>query len=457
MSPKPETTTTPARLDLRVLGDDELAALHERALRLLADDGVLVTGEVTARAFVAAGARVADGRGRIAPRLVHAALDVAPPRFSLGARLEGRDVELASGAAWLATGGPAALTLAAGAAEPRPATGADLAAVCRLADALPEVAVLYGPPLCPARETPLGALQVCLAAAGKHVHVTTLRTAAEAEAAARIAAAVAGGLDAARRRSPLSLGGSLENALAFAAHGLPVTATAELAPGAKWGDPGLSETVVRRHAGILAACVAVQAVAPGAPFMYATADAAVPQTSAALIAAAQLAARAGLPTLAPAMLTRSPAPDWQACSENAFSSMSAVLAGADIVSGAGTLAGGTVCSAVALALDSEIHSWNAAIAAGIPVDEETLAAEAIHAVGIGGNYLSQRHTRRHMKDVWRPRLLDRSSWDAWVAGGCKGAPEAAAELVRTTLDGHTVAPLEAAVADRINEIIATVQ
>jgi trimethylamine--corrinoid protein Co-methyltransferase len=134
-----------------------------------------------------------------------------------------------------------------------------------------------------------------------------------------------------------------------------------------------------------------------------------------------------------------------------------VLAGADIVAGAGTLAAGTVFSAVALALDSEIHSWNAAIAAGIPVDEETLAAEAIQAVGIGGNYLSQRHTRRHMKDVWRPRLLDRSSWDAWVAGGRRGAPEAAAELVRTTLDGHTVAPLEAAIADRINEIIATVQ
>ena len=457
MSPEPEVTVAPVRLGLRVLGDNELAALHERALRLLADDGVLVAGEVTARAFVAAGARVADGRGRITPELVAAALDGAPARFTLGARLEGREVELGSGAVWLATGGPAARTLAAGATEPRPATGADLAAVCRLADALPEVAVVYGPPLWPARETPLGALQVCLAAGGKHVHATTLRTAAEAEAAARIAFAVAGDADAARRRSPLSLGGSLETTLAFAAHGLPVAAAAELPPvvGSAGHDP--TEAVVRRHAGVLAACVAVQAVAPGAQFMYATAGPAVTQTSAALIAAAQLAARAGLPALAPGMLTRSPAPDWQACSENAFSSMSAVLAGTDVVAGAGTLAGGTVCSAVALALDSEIHSWNAAIAAGIPVDEETLAAEAINAVGIGGNYLSQRHTRHHMKDVWRPRLLDRSPWDAWVAGGRRGAPEAAAELVRTTLDGHTVAPLEAAVADRINEIIATVQ
>lgn len=456
MSPGPEVMVTPARIDLRVLGDDELAALHARALRLLADGGVLVAGEAAARAFAVAGARVAGGHGRIAPELVAAALDRAPARFTLGARLESRDVQLGCGAVCLATGGPAALTLATGAAEPRPATGVDLAAACRLADALPELAVVCGPPLRPARETPLGALQVCLAAGGKHVHVTTLRTTAEAEAAARIAAVVAGDPAAARRRSPLSLGGSLETALAFAAHGLPVAAAAELAPAV--GSPGHdpTEAVVRRHAGVLAACVAVQAVAPGAPFMYATAGPAVPQTPAVLIAAAQLAARAGLPALAPAMLTRSPAPDWQACSENALSSLSAVLAGADVVAGAGTLAAGTIFSAVALALDSEIHSWNAAIAAGIPVDEETLAAEAIDSVGIGGNYLSQRHTRRHMKDVWRPRLLDRSSWDAWVADGRRGAPEAAAELVRATLDGHTVAPLEATVADRINEIIATV-
>ena len=33
----------------------------------------------------------------------------------------------------------------------------------------------------------------------------------------------------------------------------------------------------------------------------------------------------------------------------------------------------------------------------------------------------------------------------------------AAELVQTTLAGHTVPPLEAAVADRINEIITIVQ
>ncbi len=85
-------------------------------------------------------------------------------------------------------------------------------------------------------------------------------------------------------------------------------------------------------------------------------------------------------------------------------------------------------------MDAEIFSWNAAIAAGITVDDETIAADVIAEVGIGGNYLGQRHTRRHMKEVWRPRLLDRSMWDAWVAAGREGAYEKATGLARRLVD-----------------------
>ncbi len=203
--------------------------------------------------------------------------------------------------------------------------------ICRLVDAVPEVAVLYGPPVQPDRETPLGALQVCLAAATKHVHIRTLRTADEAEKAALIA-------EAARRRSGRGARAArrslwaprLRSRSPSRAHGLPVSAAAG------WRRPRprsmRAEAAVRRHAAVLAACVAVQAVAPGTPFLCATAApgadpggsaasvAAPPARSAAadVIAAAQLAACAGLPVLAPVMLTRAPAPDWQACSENAL-------------------------------------------------------------------------------------------------------------------------------------------
>jgi trimethylamine--corrinoid protein Co-methyltransferase len=107
-----------------------------------------------------------------------------------------------------------------------------------------------------------------------------------------------------------------------------------------------------------------------------------------------------------------------------------------------------------LVMDSEVYSWNARIVAGVMVDEETIALDTIRQVGIGGNYLAQRHTRKHMKDVWRPRLLDRSMWDAWVASGAKGAYERASELVDEHLAEHEVLPLGDEVTEALARIVA---
>ncbi|MFA4965512.1 MAG: trimethylamine methyltransferase family protein, partial [Thermoleophilia bacterium] len=211
--------------------------------------------------------------------------------------------------------------------------------------------------------------------------------------------------------------------------------------------PDLAAALVHHHAGVLAACAAVQAAAPGAPFIYfaspalAGLPAAAPETAVFQIAAAQLAAYVGLPVSAVAMATGSHEPDWQACSQNALASLGTTAARADLTVGAGALGGGLTFSAQQLVMDSEIFSWNARIAAGIAVDDETIALGPIRQVGIGGNYLSQRHTRRHMRDVWRPRLLDRSMWDAWVAAGEEGAGEKAMALAARLLAEHEVVPL----------------
>ena len=106
-------------------------------------------------------------------------------------------------------------------------------------------------------------------------------------------------------------------------------------------------------------------------------------------------------------------------------------------------------------MDSEISSWNAFIAAGIDVDDETVALEAIKQVGVGGNYLGQRHTRRHMKDVWRPRLLDRTMWDAWIASGREGAwYEKATALAERLLAEHEPVPLGAEARGVIERVSA---
>ena len=146
--------------------------------------------------------------------------------------------------ALLATGGPAAELLTAG-GERRPGGRGDLAEACRLADGLPEVAVVAGPPLALARggaaaDVPSVArgpgravaeeLEVCFANTTKHVVLTTVESPAQAEAVAAMAAAVAGDDEALRRRPPVSLVApglrpaepALDALLAAARRGLPV-------------------------------------------------------------------------------------------------------------------------------------------------------------------------------------------------------------------------------------------
>jgi trimethylamine---corrinoid protein Co-methyltransferase len=430
----------PARLALKILSDDDVARVHAAALALLGAEGA-----------------AADE----APRQ-------APDEVALGGRVVAHDAVLGTGHNRLGTGGPAARVRPREGGDPRPATVVDLDEACRLADALPEIAVVFGPPLHAAGETPLGELARCLAATSKHVQVTTLRSAAEAEAAVRMALAVAGSEAELRARPPISLCGgpeALDAASVFARAGLPVGVVAPPdgrgaeEPAAEGSPAAVAGALVRHHAGVLAACAATQAAAPGAPFMYfadpvlAGLSPAGPEAAMFQIAAAQLAAHLGLPVVAGGMATASHEPDWQACTQNAFAALSTTAARAGLTLGAGVL-GGYAFSAQQLVMDGEIFSWNAFIAAGIVVDDETLALDAIKQVDICGNFLSQRHTRRHMKDVWRPRLLDRSMWDAWVASGREGAYEKATALVDKLLTEHQVWPLGDEVSGTLARIVA---
>jgi len=430
-------TTSPTRLALKILGDDDLRRVHAAALALLGAEGA--AAEKAARQ--------------------------APDTVVLGGRVFEHHTVLGATHCWLGTGGPAALVRPREGGDLRPATAVDFDEACRLADALPEVAVVYGPPVHAAGETLLAELARCFATTSKHVQLTTLRSAEEARAVLRMAIAVAGSEVELRGRPPVSLcagADALGAASVFARAGLPVGVVAAPNGRAAGADDqvDLAAALVRHHAGVLAACAAIQATVPGAPFFY-VADPALaclaagsPEAAMFQIAATQLAAHIGLPVSAVGMTTGSHEPDWQACTQNAFAALSTMAAGADLTAGAGTLGGGSVFSAQQLVMDSEIYSWNARLAAGVMVDEETIALDAIRQVDIRGNFLGQRHTRKHMKDVWRPRLLDRSMWAAWVASGREGAYEKASELVDKHLAEHQVFPLRDEVTETLARIVA---
>jgi len=476
--PTASRDSTSRRLHYEPLTPDDARTLFERALEALATSGVSVAGERAFDLLEGAGATIdrAAGVARLPATLVRGALDRAPATFTLAGRLPGHDVILGSDAALLAAGAAAGTVLDLETGDRRPATARDVIDACRLADALPEVAAVWAPPAgadagAPARGCP-PALEPCLVGTSKHVVLADLADTAVAMAVCEAAALVAGGAAEARERPPFSTlqsrswGGegfaaSIDAALECATAGLPVGFTLPLVGEAAATDVTAAVTAVT--AAILAACTLVQCAAPRAPFIAPALPGVLealapgcgrgPAATLVALGVSQTLAVAHLPLATGLPAAAAVEPTWESAVDNLFAGLTASLSRCGLVCGAGLLDGDAVYSPLQLLLDVETWSNTAAIGAGIVVDDETLALETIAAIGIGGNALGQKHTRRHMKDVWRTRLFDRAPYDAWDRDGRRDATDYAGEAARRTLATHESAPVDAETVATLRRII----
>lgn len=167
-----------------------------------------------------------------------------------------------------------------------------------------------------------------------------------------------------------------------------------------------------------------------------------PEMTLSLAAQAQLARTIGLPTWGLAGATDSKRIDAQAGAEAALDAVVQALAGVSIIHDVGYMDMGMACSCSMMVLGDEIISWVKRFTQGIEVNAETLAAEVIHNVGPGGNFLTQQHTLDHMrKESWQPGLFCKDSFDTWQKQGSKTLEERADEKVAHILETHKPEPL----------------
>jgi len=140
--------------------------------------------------------------------------------------------------------------------------------------------------------------------------------------------------------------------------------------------------------------------------------------------------------------------------EKTLSTLLPVLAGADIVYGAGSLEGGMAASFEELVMDEEICRAVLKSVQGIEVNDETLAVDVIDKVGPGGHFLAEKHTLKHFKEVlFFSELTDRRSYDAWKKAGGKSMVKRARERAEEILKEHWPTPLDKDVQKEISEII----
>ena len=98
----------------------------------------------------------------------------------------------------------------------------------------------------------------------------------------------------------------------------------------------------------------------------------------------------------------------------------AALAGANLIYGAGMTESGVTFDYAQYVLDNDIARMVKHAVQGVPVNDETLDIDDIHAVGSFGDYMSLDSTFKHMRELSQPRFMDRRVREDWQAMGAQG-------------------------------------
>lgn len=89
-----------------------------------------------------------------------------------------------------------------------------------------------------------------------------------------------------------------------------------------------------------------------------------------------------------------------------------------------------------LVMDNEIAKMIRLYVAGVPVNDEALAVDAIVACGPFGDYLSSDHTMRHMREASQPKLIDRRVRAEWADRGSQDMAAVARVEAKRILAEH---------------------
>ena len=106
-----------------------------------------------------------------------------------------------------------------------------------------------------------------------------------------------------------------------------------------------------------------------------------------------------------------------------------------------------------LVMDNEFARMIKFILQGIPVNDQMLAADVIHEIGIGKDFLSHDSTFNHMRSQSEPKLISRGMREDWVAAGSTDLYQRAQEQARHILETHKPDPLSDDVLATLRSIV----
>jgi trimethylamine--corrinoid protein Co-methyltransferase len=473
---------TNPKLNLDILSPEEILRIHTASLDVIETCGIRFPSKRALDLWEAHGALVDRNSSivKVPGHIIEEALKLAPPKYDLAARNHEQDLPLDGNHVFLGTDGCGVEVLDINSGKRRMSCWQDVADIARIGDALEEIAfhwVAVSAQDYPAETRGLHELRAIWENSTKHVQTESIYNAWEAEAAVEMAATIAGTKEALRKRPVLSImqctapplgqdGGSVDAALIGAEAGLPV-GFMTMAACLTTGPATMAGTLVVGNAEVISATALIQLAFPGAPVFYAAAQTASDLRTGAytgggpedfLFGAAQnkLSDFYNIPLSMGSFATGAKEPNWHAGVENSLSTLMASLVMSDMLLGVGLLHGSRIWSYAQMLMDCEIFSIIHKVMQGIVVDDETLALDVIKSVGPGGNFLSQKHTLKHMREIFIPQFMDRRPYNVWEEKRDDGR-DWALENARNILKTHQPEALDPAISVELKKIIESVK
>lgn len=450
----------------QLLTAEQLQTLHEAALTVLEETGLLVRNANAREIFGRHGCRVDAETGivRFPRAVVEQWRKAFPGDFRFCGRDPKYDVTLPDDGPLIANASacPDVIDLESG--EGRRAVSGDLARIAHLIGALPGFDIFSVATLvedAPEGRYCLSRFYPALKNCAKPV-MSGVPTPRDVDDLLRLGSIIAGAETAYRERpfmtylyastvSPLTMDvDSTAISMHCARHQLPALA-AVVPNGGLTAPVTLAGTLVVANAEFLVANLLPQMVREGTPAMYYTLPTIADMRTGAYasggiecgilqMACAQLARFYGVPSGGYLGLTNAKTSDVQAGFEKGMAPLAGMLAGLDLLAIGGLIDTLMTFSCAQAVIDSEIGEMIKRVYRGISFGEEHLALDLIRERGPGGSYVGTQHTARHMRtEAYVPAVADRQSRQAWSKAGSLDAHARAMLRVREILSADNEA------------------
>jgi trimethylamine--corrinoid protein Co-methyltransferase len=466
---------------IEVLNEEQIERIHDASMRILEEFGIEFLDDQARDRAIAKGAELVAGtqRLRFDRHLVAEYVSKAPAEFTLHARVAERNL----------TFGGNHINFGSVASAPnvsdldkgrRPGNFEDYCNLLRLAQSLNVVQFLGGYPVEPADIPPLtrhlDAHYAAITLTDRIWHPYSLGRERILDAVEMIC--IARGVSKEQlakepslfsivnSNSPLRLDvPMLQGLMAMAEHGQPVVLTPFTLSGAM-APVTIAGALALQNAEALAGLCFIQMINPGVPCVYGGFTSNVdmksgapafgtPEYTRAAMAGGQLARRYKLPYRSSNACAAN-AVDAQAAYESQMSLWGAVMGHANLIlHGAGWMEGGLVASFEKMVVDAEMIQGMTEFMRPLEVNDDTLAVDAIKAVGPGGHFFGSPHTmERYETAFYAPLVSDWRNFENWTLAGSVQAAQHANAIWKQLLADYTPPPIDPTIDEALKEYVA---